>query len=98
MPKNSKTVNTTLTSPQSVQKHYTLDEFVAVGLKPRKGPIGVYVAEVTHVNKPECGLKYMRKCGNVYVWPDTPDMSEELTENIIAKLEDPRVVNKIQNG
>ena len=32
-----------------------------VGLKQRKGPISVYIADVTHVYKAECGLKYMKK-------------------------------------
>jgi hypothetical protein len=36
-------------------------DFVAVGLKQRKGPISVYIAEVTHVYEAKRGLKYMKK-------------------------------------
>jgi hypothetical protein len=52
---------TAITSQQSVLADYTPGDFVAVGLKQRKGPISVYIAEVTHVYEAECGLKYMRK-------------------------------------
>ena len=58
---------TATTSQQSVCADYTPGDFVVVGLKPRKEPISVYIAEVTHVYKAECGLKYMKKSGNTYV-------------------------------
>ena len=74
------------TTSQSVRADYTPGDFVAVGLKPRKGPINVYIAEVTHVYEAECGLKYMKKSENAYVWLEMSNMSQELTENIISKL------------
>ena len=52
---------TATTSQQSVRTDYTPGDFVAVGLKPRKGPIRVYIAEVTYVYEAECKLKYMKK-------------------------------------
>jgi hypothetical protein len=52
---------TATTSQQSVRADYTPGDFVAVGLKPRKGPIRVYIAEVTYVYEAECKLKYMKK-------------------------------------
>jgi hypothetical protein len=56
-------------------------DFVAVGLKERKGPISVYIAEVTHVYEAERGLKYMKKSWNAYLCPEKSNMSQELTEN-----------------
>jgi hypothetical protein len=41
-----------------INRLYTPGDFVAVGLKERKGPISVYIAEVTHVYEAEHGLKY----------------------------------------
>jgi len=52
---------TATTSQQSVRADYTPGDFVAVGLKPRKGTINVYIAEVIHVYEAECRLKYMKK-------------------------------------
>jgi hypothetical protein len=81
-------------SDNSQSMQITPGDFVAVGLKPRKGPISVYIAEVTHVYEAECRLKYMKKSENAYVWPEKSDMSQELTENIISKLENPQLVNE----
>lgn len=69
-------------------------DFVTVGLKPRKGPISVYVAEITSKSETEYGLKYMKKAGNAYVWPEKSDVSQEPTEHIISKLEAPELVNE----
>ncbi|XP_052789351.1 uncharacterized protein LOC128223902 [Mya arenaria] len=69
-------------------------DFVTVGLKPRKGPISVYVAEITSKSETEYGLKYMKKAGNAYVWPEKSDVSQEPTEHFISKLEAPELVNE----
>ena len=63
---------------------------MAVGLKPKKGPISVYIAEVMHIGEEECGLKYMKKTGDTYIWPEPVDMSVELTTNII----NPSLINE----
>jgi hypothetical protein len=34
----------------------------------------------------------MKKFGNVFLWPEKSDMSQELTENIISKLENPQLL------
>ena len=85
---------TATTFQQSVRADYTPGDFVAVGLKPRKGPISVYIAEAIHVYEAKCRLKYMKKFGNVFLWPEKSDMSQELTENIISKLENPQLLNE----
>ena len=36
----------------------------------------------------------MKKSWNAYLWPEKSDMSQELTENIISKLENPQLVNE----
>jgi hypothetical protein len=36
----------------------------------------------------------MKKFGNVFLWPEKSDMSQELTENIISKLENPQLLNE----
>ncbi len=36
----------------------------------------------------------MKKSGNVYTWPEQPDMSQELTESIVSKLESPKLINE----
>ena len=36
----------------------------------------------------------MKKSLNAYLWPEKSDMSQELTENIISKLENPQLVNE----
>jgi len=68
--KVEETTATKMTSQQSVRPDYTPGDFVVVGLKPRKGPISVYIAEAIHVYEAECRLKYMKKFGNVFLWPE----------------------------
>lgn len=46
----------------------------------------MYRAEVTQVFKDECHLKYMKKSGGVYTWPEQPDMSQELTDSIVSTV------------
>jgi len=87
-------IEETTCSQQQPEATYKSGDFVAVGLKPRKGPICVYVAEIIHTFDKECRLKFMKKSGNVYTWPEQPDMSQELTESIVSKLESPKLINE----
>jgi len=87
-------IEETTCSQQQPDATYKSGDFVAVGLKPRKGPICVYVAEIIHTFDKECRLKYMKKSGHVYTWPEQPDMSQELTESIVSKLESPKLINE----
>jgi hypothetical protein len=87
-------IEETTCSQQQSDATYKSGDFVAVGLKPRKGPICVYVAQIIHTFDKECRLKYMKKSGNVYTWPEQPDMSQELTESIVSKLESPKLINE----
>ena len=59
--KESRRNNSDNISTVSPCRLYTPGDFVVVGLKQRKGPNSVYIAEVTHVYEAECGLKYMKK-------------------------------------
>jgi hypothetical protein len=80
---------TATTSQQSVRADYTPGDFVAVGLKPRKGPISVYIAEAIHVYEAKCKLKYMKKFGNVFLWPEKSDMSHGLQKKYYFKTRKP---------
>jgi hypothetical protein len=52
----------------------------------------LYLKEIYVTVVAKCRLKYMKKFGNVFLWPEKSDMSQELTENIISKLENPQLV------
>ena len=54
-----------MTTGQQIMKS---GDFVAVGLKPKKGPISVYIAEVMHIGEEVCGLKYMRKKTEIHIY------------------------------
>jgi hypothetical protein len=61
-----------------------------------QGPISVHITEAIHVYEAECRLKYMKKFGNVFLWPEKSDMSQELPENIISKLESPQLPHAVK--
>lgn len=73
---------------------YNPGDFVAVGLKPTKGPLNVYMAEVTDIFGKEVRLKYMRKSGNMYVWPEKDDFSQEALDAILYRVKPPEIVNE----
>lgn len=62
---------------------------MAIGLKPKKGPISVYIAEIIQVYEDECSLKYMKKSGTVYRWPEQPDISQEFKDSIVSTVGNP---------
>ncbi|KAK3580333.1 hypothetical protein CHS0354_014806 [Potamilus streckersoni] len=72
---------------------YHPGEFVAVGLKPKKGPLDVYLAEVIDILHNEVRLKYRRKSGNMYVWPEKDDYSQEALYAILYRAKAPQIVN-----
>ncbi|KAK3598965.1 hypothetical protein CHS0354_024636 [Potamilus streckersoni] len=58
------------TNTEKPIEKYHPGKFVALGLKPKKGPLDVYLAEVKDILHNDVRLKYMRKSGNMYVWPE----------------------------
>lgn len=75
-------------------KQFNPGEFVAVGLKPKKGPLCVYFAEVMEVFDTQVQLKYMRKSGKWYTWPDKEDRSQEQLNVILCSVQAPEIVSE----
>lgn len=82
------------TNTEKPIEKYHPGEFVAVGLKPKKGPLDVYLAEVIDILHNEVRLKYMRKSGNMYVWPEKDDYSQEALDAILYRVKAPQIVNE----
>ena len=95
--KRKKVEETTVTtSQQSVRADYTPGDFVVVGLKQRKEPISVYIAEVTHVYRSRAwGQIYEEILKCLLVAREVQHVTGAYsTENIISKLENPQLVNE----
>ena len=52
------------------------------------------MAEVTDIFGKEVRLKYMRKSGNMYVWPEKDDFSQEALDAILYRVKNPEIVNE----
>lgn len=56
----------------------------------------IFLAEVLNISKNGLEVRYMKKSGNIYIWPDAS--KEEITcepeENIAGLLSNPELVNE----
>ena len=58
-----------------------------------KGPINIYMAEITDIDKKDVCLKYMVKAGNKYVWSNKTELSGQSIEDILVIMSEPKLVN-----
>ncbi|KAI8487953.1 hypothetical protein Bbelb_344010 [Branchiostoma belcheri] len=70
-------------------------DFVAVKLTSKRKACNIYMAEVMEYEEgdEELHLSFMKKTGEVYVWPDKKDTTWEATENVICTVGFPVLTN-----
>ena len=69
--------------------------FAAVLFPTTKGKsVTVCIGQILDIDDQEFQLKYMKKSGKKYIWPDKQDISWETDDKLVATVAEPKMSDK----
>lgn len=73
----------------------TVGQFVGVAIKNKKGPVNIYMAQITDLETEGVAVKYMTKgFGGSHVWPLSPEESLEPNANVWPVTEPSKITER----
>ena len=77
------------------KEHFQPGVFAAVLFPTKKGKsVTVCIGQILDIDDQEFQLKYMKKSGKTYIWPDKQDISWETDDKLVATVAEPTMSDK----
>lgn len=77
------------------KEHFQPGVLAAVLFPTKKGKsVTVCIGQILDIDDQEFQLKYMKKSGKTYIWPDKQDISWETDDKLVATVAEPTMSDK----